>query len=67
MLLAFALALAGSGALADEVEDAHKLARPEPAIPKTVKPEANLTSANSIELAQKDILTAFIRRKAAPN
>ena len=116
MLLAFALTLAASGALADEVEDAHKLAlmgrdsywnclarqysRPDAsamsaqdftadiasACPSerqnfrvtlqnylslqfpNSEAEANLTTANhAIELAQKDILTAFIRRKAAPN
>lgn len=116
ILLAFVLAIAASGARADEVEDAHKLAlmgrdsywnclareysRPDAraisaqdftsdiagACPSErqnfrvtlqsylslqfpdSKAEANLATANhAIELAQKDILQAFIRRKDAPN
>jgi hypothetical protein len=116
MILALALALAASGALADEVQDAHKLAlegrdsywnclareysRPDAkamsaqdftaniagACPSERQnfrvtlldylsqkfPDneaaANLTTANrAIELAQKDIVTAFSHRKGASN
>lgn len=115
MILALGLALTGSGALADEVQDAHKLAlqgrdsywnclareymRPDAkamsaqdftadiagACPSERqnfrvtlldylglqfpdKTDTNLTTANrAIELAQKDIVTAFLHRKTAPN
>jgi hypothetical protein len=116
MILALALALAASGALADEVQDAHKLAlegrdsywnclareysRPDAkamsaqdftaniagACPSERQnfrvtlldylsqqfPDneaaANLMTANrAIELAQKDIVTAFSHRKGASN
>jgi hypothetical protein len=116
MLLAFALSIVASGALADEMADAHKLAlqgrdsywnclareysRPDT---KAMSPQdfmadiasacpserqnfrvtlidflslqfpdnqadANLTTANhAIELAQKDIVTAFAHRKGVAN
>ena len=116
MVLALALALIASGALADEVQDAHKLAlqgrdsywnclareytRPDIRAMSTQDftadiagacpserqnfrvtlldylglqfpdnaADANLTTANrAIELAQKDIVTAFAHRKGAPN
>jgi hypothetical protein len=116
MMLALALALVASGALADEVQDAHKLAlqgrdsywnclareymRPDSkamsaqdftadiagACPSErqnfrvtlldylsmqfpdSQADANLTTANrAIELAQKDIVTAFVHRKGDPN
>ena len=109
MMLAFALTLAASGALADDVEDAHKLwnclarkySRPDTrgmsrqdftddfagACPARTavnfrvtlldylnlqfpnsEGDVNLATANhAIDLAQRDIVTAFIRRKATPN
>lgn len=116
MTLAFALALITSGAAADDMQDAHKLAlqgrdsywnclareymRPDAkamsaqdftaniagACPSERQnfrvtllgylnlqfpdnqAEANLATANrAIELAQKDIVTAFAHRKTAPN
>jgi len=116
MMLAVALTILASGALADDVQDAHKLAlqgrdsywnclareymRPDAkamsaqdftadiagACPSerqnfrvtlldylslqfpNNEADANLTTANhAIELAQKDIVTAFAHRKAAAN
>jgi hypothetical protein len=116
MMLALALALTASSALADEVGDAHKLAlqgrdsywnclareysRPDAkgmsvqdfaadiagACPSerqnfrvrlldylslqfpSTDADAHLTTANhAIELAQKDVMTAFLRRKGATN
>ena len=116
VILAAALAMAASGALADEIDDAHRLAlqgrdsywnclareytRPDikamsaqdftadvagacPSERQNFRvtlleylsrqfhdneADANLATANrAIELAQKDIVTAFVHRKAAPN
>jgi hypothetical protein len=116
MMVALALALVASGARADDVQDAHKLAlqgrdsywnclareytRPDikamsaqdftadvagacPSERQNFRvtlldylsqqfpdnqADANLTTANrAIELAQKDVVIAFIHRKAAPN
>jgi len=116
MMLALVLALIGSNALADDVQDAHRLAlqgrdsywnclageytRPgvramsaqdftaniASACPSErqnfrvtlldylslqfpdSQADANLVTANrAIELAQKDVVTAFVHRKAAPN
>ena len=116
LMLAVALTLVASGVLADEVQDAHKLAlqgrdsywnclareysRPDArsmsaldftanianACPSerqnfrvalldflsqqfpTSEADANLTTANhAIELAQKDVVTAFAHRKGASN
>jgi hypothetical protein len=116
MMVAFALALVASGAHADEVQDAHKLAlqgrdsywnclareytRPDikamsaqdftaniaSACPSErqnfrvtlldylslqfpdSQADVNLATANrAIELAQKDVVTAFVHRRTAPN
>jgi hypothetical protein len=116
MMVALALALVASGARADDVQDAHKLAlqgrdsywnclareytRPDikaisaqdftasiaSACPSERQnfrvtlldylslqfpdnqADANLATANrAIEMAQKDVVTAFVHRKAAPN
>ena len=100
MMIALVLALVGSSALADDVDEAHRQA---PDRVKTMSEQdfvANIASAcpserqnfrvslidylsmkfpdaesgqhlstanRAIELAQKDIVTAFVRRKAAPN
>ncbi len=74
VMVAAILAMTASGAVANELEDAHRLALQgrdsywndylSMQFPDT-EAGAHMTTANkAIELAQKDIVTAFVRHRA---